>query len=82
MSYKSGNDFQGFVKRVELVTAGQQLKAEKADKLKTLRKEMDEITKLRTVARTKMDVKNSLAAEAKKKHEEAWESNEILIRIN
>lgn len=66
---------QGYVKRVELAAAGQQLKTEKSEKLKTLKKEMDEITKLRTEAQTKMDEKGNLATEAKKKHEDAWEGN-------
>ncbi|VDM06779.1 unnamed protein product [Wuchereria bancrofti] len=71
---------QGFVKRTELVAAGQQLKIEKLEKLKALKKEMDEITKLRIDARTKMDEKANLAAEAKKKHEETWEEEKQRLK--
>lgn len=67
---------------MELVAAGQQLKTEKLEKLRILKKEMDEITKLKTVAQTKMDEKDNLAAEAKKKHEEAWEGNSVSIKVN
>ncbi|EFO26185.1 hypothetical protein LOAG_02299 [Loa loa] len=71
---------QGFVKRVELVAAGQQLKNEKLEKLKSLKKELDEIIKLRADARTKMDEKASLAEEAKKKHEETWEEEKQRLK--
>uniref|UniRef100_A0A8R1TJG9 Glucosidase 2 subunit beta n=1 Tax=Onchocerca volvulus TaxID=6282 RepID=A0A8R1TJG9_ONCVO len=64
---------QGFVKRQELAALGQQLRTEKLEKLEILKKEMDEIKKLKIDAQTKMDEKTSLAAEARKKHEEAWE---------
>ncbi|VDK75677.1 unnamed protein product [Litomosoides sigmodontis] len=71
---------QGYVKRMELAAAGQQLKTEKSEKLKTLKKEMDEITKLRIDARTKMDEKSNLAAEARKKHEESWEEEKKKLK--
>ncbi|VBB26461.1 unnamed protein product [Acanthocheilonema viteae] len=71
---------QGFVKRMELAAAGQQLKTEKSEQLKTLKKQMDEITKLRTDAQTKMDEKANLAAEAKKKHEKAWEEEKERLK--
>lgn len=77
--YESGN-LQGFAKRMELLAAGQQLKAEKLEKLMSLKKEMDENTKLRTDAQMKMDEKANLAEEAKKKHEEAWEGD-LVFRI-
>ncbi|MCP9261702.1 hypothetical protein DINM_005037 [Dirofilaria immitis] len=63
---------QGFLKRLEMAATGRQLKAEKLEKLEILRKEMDEIKELRSNAQIKLDEKNSLAAEARKKHEEVW----------
>uniref|UniRef100_A0A0R3RX96 Glucosidase 2 subunit beta n=1 Tax=Elaeophora elaphi TaxID=1147741 RepID=A0A0R3RX96_9BILA len=71
---------QGFLKRVELATVGQKLKTEKSEKLKTLKVAMDKIAKLRTDAQTKMDEKANLAAEAKKKHEEAWEEEKEKLK--
>uniref|UniRef100_A0A915PNZ5 Glucosidase 2 subunit beta n=1 Tax=Setaria digitata TaxID=48799 RepID=A0A915PNZ5_9BILA len=71
---------KGFVKRMDLVAIGQELKTEKLKKLKTLKKEMEEVTKLRTDAQIKMDEKANLASEARKKHEQAWEEEKERLK--
>ncbi|VDN01722.1 unnamed protein product [Thelazia callipaeda] len=73
---------RGFIKRMALVSAGQELKTEKLKQLETLRIDFENMKKLKAEAQKKLDEMVHLESEARKKHEETWEEEKKKLKRN